>query len=193
MKLIFASGNKHKLEELQAKITPPFEVVSMRTLGFIGEIAEPGATLEENAKIKADFIYDMFGQSTFADDSGLEIDALDGRPGVYSARFAGENCSFDDNNKKVLKLLKGKANRKARFRTVIHLILNGEHHSFEGVVNGQIIDDYRGSDGFGYDPIFIPEGHEKTFAEMSLAEKNEISHRAKAVQKLIDFLGKSDV
>jgi XTP/dITP diphosphohydrolase len=193
MKLIFASGNKHKLEELQAKIGSPFEIVSMRSLGFKGEIEEPGETLEENAKIKADFIFSMFGGNTFADDSGLEIDALNGQPGVYSARFAGPACTFDDNNRKVLELMRGAQDRSARFRTVIHLILNGQHYAFEGSVEGQIIEEYKGSDGFGYDPIFLPNDHEKTFAEMSLAQKNEISHRARAVQKLIDFLQQNAV
>ncbi len=188
MELIFASGNAHKIEELNDKSPGHIKVISMRDRGFDGEIAEPGETLEENARIKAEFIYDLFGQNVFADDSGLEIDALNGAPGVYSARYVGPGCTFDDNNKKVLAELKGVANRHARFRTVIHLILDGEHYSFEGAVNGSIIEQFKGTDGFGYDPIFLPEGQKRTFAEMTLAEKNSISHRAQAVEKLILFL-----
>ncbi|NQV53837.1 MAG: RdgB/HAM1 family non-canonical purine NTP pyrophosphatase [Flavobacteriales bacterium] len=188
MELIFASGNAHKIKELNDKSPGHIQVISMREKGFEGEIAEPGETLEENARIKADFIYDLFGENVFADDSGLEIEALDGAPGVFSARYAGPDCSFEDNNKKVLIELAGEENRRAHFRTVIHLILNGEHFSFEGAVNGTIIAQLKGTEGFGYDPIFLPEGHDRTFAEMSLAEKNSISHRAQAVEKLIHFL-----
>ncbi len=188
MKLIFASGNKHKLQELQQKLPSTIELTSMRDAGYEGEIDEPGATLEENAQIKAQFIFDRFGEHCFADDSGLEIEALNGEPGVYSARYAGPGCSFSDNNQKVLANLKGKTNRKAKFRTIIHLIYGNLNHVFEGAISGTITDDLRGKDGFGYDPIFIPDGHENTFAEMTLDEKNKISHRAQAVQKLIDFL-----
>lgn len=188
MELIFASGNQHKLQELRGKVGEEIKIISMRDAGFSGEIEEPGATFEANAKIKAQFIHDLYDANTFSDDSGLEIDALNGAPGVYSARFAGPHCSFEDNNKKVLELLQGKTNRRARFRTAIHLILNKSHYLFEGVVQGNIIETPRGLAGFGYDPIFIPIGHTKTFAEMSLEEKNEISHRAKAVEKLVDFL-----
>lgn len=191
MKLIFASGNQHKIEELNNKLGDKYEVISMKEAGFHGEIDEPGVTLEENAKIKAQFIHDLFKTNTFSDDSGLEIEALNGAPGVYSARFAGPGCTFDDNNKKVLQLMLGKENRRAKFRTVIHLIFKGVHYSFEGAVSGEIIANNRGLSGFGYDPIFIPDGYEKTFAEMSLEEKNKISHRAKAVDKLVDFLTKA--
>ena len=188
MKLIFASGNKHKLSELQAKVKGRFSIISMREAGFKGEIEEPGQSLEENAKIKAEFIHSLFHENCFADDSGLEIDALNGEPGVYSARYAGESCSFAENNEKVLKNLEGIENRRARFRTVIHLIYKNEHHEFIGEVEGKITETNRGFDGFGYDSIFIPEGYTKTFAEMTLEEKNQISHRAKAVQQLSDFL-----
>lgn len=188
MELIFASGNAHKIKELNAKSPDSIHVVSMREKGFEGEIEEPGETLEENAKIKADHIYDLFGGNVFADDSGLEIDELDGAPGVHSAWYAGPGCTFSDNNNKVLSELQGVQERSACFRTVIHLILDGRHHTFEGRINGTIIDQLRGEDGFGYDPIFLPDGHDRTFAEMTLEEKNKISHRAKAVEKLIAFL-----
>lgn len=188
MKLIFASGNAHKLRELNDKTPADIEVISMRKRGYDGDIEEPGATLEENAKIKAEFIHDLFGESVFADDSGLEIDQLNGAPGVYSARYAGPGCTFADNNAKVLRELGETGNRTARFRTVIHLILDGQHHRFDGTVNGTITKEIRGVDGFGYDPIFVPDGFDRTFAEMTLEEKNAISHRAKAVQALVDFL-----
>jgi len=160
----------------------------MRDVGFAGDIDEPGETLEENAKIKAEYIHNLFHENCFADDSGIEINALNGEPGVYSARYAGEGCSFADNNEKVLEKLKGIEDRTARFRTVIHLIYDNQHYVFEGEVKGKITMTNKGVDGFGYDPIFIPDGQIKTFAEMTLDEKNSISHRAKAVQKLSDFL-----
>lgn len=188
MKLIFASGNKHKLLELQSKLNESVNIISMREAGFEGDIEEPGETLEENAKIKAEFIHNLFQENCFADDSGLEIEALNGEPGVYSARYAGEGCTFTDNNKKVLKKLDGIENRSARFKTVIHLIFNERHYLFVGEVSGKITKTNRGLEGFGYDPIFIPDGYTKTFAEMTLEEKNQISHRAKAVQKLSEFL-----
>ena len=188
MKLVFASGNKHKLKEIASKLNNTVEVISMRDLGFTGEIEEPGETLEENAKIKADYITNAYKVNCFADDSGLEIDVLDGAPGVYSARFAGEGCTFDDNINKTLEVLKGKTNRKACFRTVICLNLNGQTHFFEGRIDGEITETKTGSDGFGYDPIFKPEGYDQTFAEMPLSLKNQISHRAIAVQKLVDFI-----
>lgn len=188
MKLVFASGNKHKLKEIASKLNNTVEVISMRDIGFNGEIEEPGETLEENAKIKADYITNTYKVDCFADDSGLEIDVLNGAPGVYSARFAGEGCTFDDNINKTLEVLKGKTNRKACFRTVICLNLNGQTHFFEGRIDGEITETKTGSDGFGYDPIFKPEGYDQTFAEMPLSLKNEISHRAIAVQKLVDFI-----
>ena len=188
MELIFASGNAHKIKELNAKAPDGIRIISMRERGFEGEIEEPGATLEENAKIKAEHIHDLYGEDVFADDSGLEVDALDGAPGVYSARYAGPGCTFEDNNRKLIGALEGETNRNACFRTVIHLIHNGEHHTFEGRINGIIEHEFKGTDGFGYDPIFRPDGYDRTFAEMTLDEKNKISHRAKAVEKLIGFL-----
>lgn len=188
MQLIFASGNKHKLLELQSKLNESINIISMREAGFEGDIEEPGETLEENAKIKAEFIHNLFQENCFADDSGLEIEALNGEPGVYSARYAGEGCTFADNNEKVLKKLDGIENRSARFKTVIHLIFNEQHYLFVGEVLGKITKTNRGLEGFGYDPIFIPDGYTQTFAEMTLEEKNQISHRAKAVQKLSEFL-----
>jgi len=160
----------------------------MRDLGFEDEIEEPGATLEENAEIKAKHINELYSIDCFADDTGLEIEALNGAPGVYSARFAGEGCSFDDNVQKALDLLANKTNRKACFRTVICLILNNKTYFFEGRIDGEITTERFGTDGFGYDPIFRPNGSEKTFAEMSQSEKNQISHRALAVEKLVEFL-----
>lgn len=187
-KLVFASGNKHKLSEIANKLSSTLEVISMRDLGFEDEIEEPGATLEENAEIKAKHINGLYSIDCFADDTGLEIEALDGAPGVYSARFAGEGCSFDDNVQKTLDLLANKTNRKACFRTVICLILNNKTYFFEGRIDGEITTERFGTDGFGYDPIFRPNGSEKTFAEMSQSEKNQISHRALAVDKLVEFL-----
>lgn len=187
-KLVFASGNKHKLSEIANKLINEVEVISMRDLGFEDEIEEPGATLAENAEIKAKHINGLYSIDSFADDTGLEIEALDGAPGVYSARFAGEGCSFDDNVQKTLDLLANESNRKACFRTVICLIINNKTHFFEGRVDGEISIQRFGTDGFGYDPIFRPNGFEKTFAEMSQSEKNQISHRALAVDKLVQFL-----
>lgn len=189
MKIVFASGNKHKLEEIKAALPGDFEIISMRDLPFEGEIEEHGTTLEGNAAIKARFIHEHFGQNCFADDTGLEIAALGGAPGVYSARYAGEGCSFSDNVKKVLGEMEGKTNREARFRTVICLILESREYFFEGIVKGAITRESRGTGGFGYDPIFVPEGEERTFAQMDLEEKNTLSHRALAVRELARFLG----
>lgn len=188
MKLVFASNNAHKLEEVKAKLPASFEVLSLKDVLGDVEIIEDGHTLEDNASIKSRYVYDRTGLNCFADDTGLEIDGLNGEPGVYSARYAGENCSFDDNMNKVLVNLGDSSDRKAKFRTVISLIIDGEETLFEGVVNGQITKDKRGVDGFGYDPIFLPDGFDRTFAELSIEEKNEISHRGVAVQKLIGHL-----
>jgi XTP/dITP diphosphohydrolase len=188
MKLIFASGNKHKVGEIKSKIPTGIEIFSMKEMGFEGDIDETGQTLEVNAKIKSDFIYSLFHENCFADDTGLEIKGLNGAPGVYSARYAGANCSFQDNVDLVLKNLKGTNERSARFRTVIHLHWKNQEFQFEGIVNGTITESPIGEAGFGYDPIFLPRGFKKTFAEMNLSEKNEISHRAIAVNKMIDFL-----
>jgi len=185
MDLVLASNNKHKLEEIQAAVGERYNILSLSDIGCFDQIPEDHDTLEENAFQKARHIYDKYGKNCFADDTGLEIEALDGRPGVYSARYAGEHCSFDDNMNKVLSELEGVSNRKACFRTVIALILNGKEYSFEGRVNGKILTEKQGEKGFGYDPIFQPDGYECSFAQMPLEEKNKISHRGRAVEKLI--------
>lgn len=188
MSLIFATNNKHKLEEIVQLTEGIIEVKGLSQVGITEEIPETHETLVENAIEKATFIHQKYGFDCFADDTGLEIDALDGRPGVYSARYAGENCSFEDNVNKVLNELGDSHNRKARFRTVIALILNGKTYTFEGHVEGQIIKDKRGGMGFGYDPVFVPEGYGQSFAEMNLERKNKISHRARALQKFLTHL-----
>lgn len=185
--LVFASNNQHKLEEVQVKVGNSFKILSLNHIGCDDDIAETGLTLDENASIKSQFIHQKFNVDCFADDTGLEIEALNNEPGVFSARYAGER-DFVKNMDLVLKNLEGISNRKARFRTVISLILNDKEHIFEGIVNGNIRTKSSGSAGFGYDPIFEPEGYTITFAEMDLAEKNKISHRGIAIQKLIDFL-----
>jgi XTP/dITP diphosphohydrolase len=189
-KLVFATNNKHKLSEVRAILKDQFEVSSLAEINCYDDIPETADTLEGNAEQKADWVLEKYGYDCFADDTGLEIEALDGRPGVYSARYAGENCSFEDNNEKVLAELEGKENRNAKFRTVICLKLNGETHFFSGEVKGRIIDENRGSKGFGYDPIFIPEGYEQSFAEMGDDLKNTMSHRYRATQRLVEFLEK---
>lgn len=188
MKLVFATNNQHKLKELQAILGDHFELLSLKDIGCFEEIPEEQPTLEGNARQKAEYIYEKFGFSCFADDTGLEIDALKGEPGVYSARYAGEAKDQQANMDKVLARLINEENRKARFRTVISLVLDGEEKQFDGIVEGEITRDKRGGSGFGYDPIFLPNGYEKTFAEMDLSEKNQISHRARAVQKLVEYL-----
>lgn len=190
--LIFATGNEHKLSEIKAIISHKINLKGMREIGYSDDIEEYGLTLEENARIKSTCIYDQFNTNCFSDDTGLEIDTLNGKPGVYSARFAGPNCSFDDNMDKVLDLLKTipKENRTARFRTIINLWWNNKNYSFEGIVTGKIEHAKKGANGFGYDPIFTPDGESKTFAEMTQTEKSAHSHRAKAIKKLIDFLDK---
>jgi len=186
--LVFATNNKHKLEELQKAVGDSFIIKSLKEIGFTEDIEEPFETLEENAYAKSSFINKKFGINCFADDTGLEILALNGEPGVYSARYAGEQCSFEDNMNKVLKKMENIKERKARFRTVISLILNGEEHQFTGIVNGVILESRHGEEGFGYDPIFRPDGFKESFAQMPLAVKNKISHRGLAVKKLIEFL-----
>ena len=165
-----------------------FSIISLQELGCFDEIPETGVTLIENALQKANYIHDRFQCNCFADDTGLEIEALNGRPGVYSARYAGEHCSFQDNMQKVLREMQGMTNRKACFKTVIALILDKKNYFFEGKIDGEIIEYEKGGQGFGYDPIFKPLGYDKTFAEMTEVEKNSISHRAVATQKLNDFL-----
>jgi XTP/dITP diphosphohydrolase len=188
MKLVFVTNNIHKLKEAKAIIEGNVEVVSLAELGCTDEIAETCDTIEGNASQKAFYISNKFGVDCFADDTGLEIEALDGRPGVYAARYAGEGCSFDDNINKVLCEMQMATNRKACFRTIVSLIINGMEVQFEGRVNGLILWERQGKDGFGYDPIFQPEGYELSFAEMPLSEKNLISHRGRALQKMMEYL-----
>lgn len=188
MRLVFATNNKHKLEEIAHAVGSDIDIVSLQDIHCEEDIPETADTLEGNALQKARYIYEKYGSNCFADDTGLEIDTLDGRPGVYSARYAGEAKDPVANMEKVLQELQGRHNRLACFRTVIALILNGKEYLFEGIVSGKIIDDKRGAQGFGYDPIFIPSGFTQTFAEMPLEVKNTISHRARATEKLITFL-----
>ena len=220
MKIVFATNNQHKLDEIRSILGNKFEVVSLAEIGCHEDIPETGTTLEENALMKAQYVYDHYHVSCFADDTGLEVDALDGAPGVYSARYASmasnssnssqassTNISIpashdsEANMTRLLKELGNNNNRKARFRTVIALILKKdvcpcgctsikEVHQFEGIVNGEIIRERRGGEGFGYDPIFQPDGYDQTFAELGMEIKNQISHRARATQKLAEFLKK---
>ena len=188
MELVFATNNAHKLNEVRAIAGTRFSIISLKELGCFDEIPETGDTLMENALQKAQFVHNKFHCNCFADDTGLEIEALNGRPGVYSARYAGEHCSFQDNMKKVLLEMNGATNRKACFKTVIALILDGKNYFFEGKIGGEIMEEEKGTSGFGYDPVFKPLGYDKTFAEMTEAEKNNISHRALATKELNDFL-----
>jgi len=188
MKLVFATNNAHKLNEIRNLAGSNFEIVSLSDMGWVDEIPETGKTIEDNASQKAFYIYEKYKFDCFADDTGLEIESLDKRPGVYSARYAGESCNFEDNMSKVLTELQGITNRKACFRTVISLVIQGKEVRFEGKVDGVILNEYRGNKGFGYDPIFQPNGYKQTFAEMPLELKNAISHRGLATQKLITFL-----
>jgi XTP/dITP diphosphohydrolase len=188
MKLIFATHNQHKLEELQQLLTPSVELMSLNDLNFFEEIEETGKNLTENALIKAQRVYQIFQTNTIADDTGLEIEILNGEPGVYSARYAGEEKSSLANMEKVLTLLQGQSNRKARFRTVIALIFNQQEFFFEGVVNGEILKTPIGDNGFGYDPVFKPDSYDLTFAQMDAATKNSISHRGRAVEQLLEFI-----
>ncbi|MAZ55419.1 MAG: non-canonical purine NTP pyrophosphatase, RdgB/HAM1 family [Flavobacteriales bacterium] len=186
-KYIFASSNNHKILELSHRV-PHLDICSLADIGYHEEIIESGFTLEENARIKAKTIYDKYKIASISDDTGLEVDYLQGQPGVFSARYAGQPSDPKNNIIKLLKEMEGVKNRRAVFRTVICLINNDKEIFFEGVVQGTITDQIYGHNGFGYDPIFIPVGFERTFAQISLAEKNQISHRAKAIQKLVDYL-----
>jgi len=188
MKILFATNNDHKIREIKSMIPPGFELLSLADINYPYDIPETGNTLEENAMIKARTIYNICNLPTFADDTGLEIECLKGEPGVRSARYAGESKNMDDNIDKVLTLMDKETNRKARFRTVIAFIAKGEEFFFEGIIPGTIIRERRGTSGFGYDPVFIPDGRTLTFAEMSSGEKNQISHRSEALRKLTDFL-----
>ena len=186
-KIVFATGNPNKLKEIKSAIKS-FEIVGLKDLGITEEIPETGDTLKKNALQKAKYVYDKTGLDCFSDDTGLEIEALNNRPGVYSAMYAGPDCNAENNMRKVLKELEGKTNRNAQFKTVIALILQGKEYFFEGVVKGEILKEKKGKDGFGYDPIFRPVVYKESFAEMSIAQKNEISHRGLAVKKLVKFL-----
>jgi len=188
MKLIFATNNQHKVDEIRHIIGSSFELLTLKDAGIDIDIPEPHDTLEENASEKSKTIYQITNTSCFSEDTGLEVAALKGEPGVKSARYAGENKSFDKNIDKLLAKLKGNPNSAARFRTVISLILDGGEYLFEGTCNGTIIHGRRGMQGFGYDPVFIPDGSDKTFAEMTLEEKSRFSHRKKATGKLVAFL-----
>lgn len=190
-KLVFATNNAHKLEEIRAILGDKVEVLSLKDIQCDVDIPETADTLEGNAVLKAEYIYRHYGLDCFADDTGLEVEALNGAPGVYSARYAGgEGHDSEANMRKLLAEMEGKTNRKAQFRTVICLIEGGAEHLFEGVVKGEIIEEKRGASGFGYDPVFMPEGYTETFAEMGSEEKNCISHRARAVQALCAYLNR---
>lgn len=186
--IVFATHNKNKLQEMREIMSGLYEVIGLDDIGCHDEIVEDGCTLDENADIKADFVSENYHVDCFADDTGLEVEALDGAPGVYSARYAGEHCSYQDNVDKMLAAMSGIANRKAAFRTVIALNLDGRKFRFEGRCDGHISEVQRGNGGFGYDPIFVPDGYDLTFAELGPEAKNKVSHRGKATQKLLAFL-----
>lgn len=186
--LVFATNNSHKLREVSAILEGLAIVRSLSDKNIQTEIPEDGDTLEANARQKAWFIYERYGFDCFADDTGLEVEALGGRPGVYSARYAGEGCSFADNIRKLLGEMQGEKNRRARFRTVVALIWNGKEFLFEGKVEGYLLETEAGQGGFGYDPLFVPDGYELTFAQMDESLKNSISHRGEAVRKMAEFL-----
>ena len=186
--LIFSTNNAHKLGEVQALLEGKFALKTLRECGITEDIPETAETLEGNALLKARYVHERTGADCFADDTGLEVEALGGAPGVRSARYAGDEHDFDANNALLLKNLEGESNRKARFRTVIALILGGEEYLFEGIVRGNITTEEQGEGGFGYDPLFVAEGCEQSFAEISAEEKNAISHRGRAVRKLAEFL-----
>lgn len=188
MKLVFATNNAHKLGEVSQVVGDKFEIVSLRECGITEDIPENEPTLEGNALAKARYIYERTGLNCFADDTGLEVDALGGEPGVRSARYATDGHDDEANKRLLLERLQGQDNRSAQFRTAVALILNGEEYLFEGIVRGEIAAEEHGEGGFGYDPLFFPEGRELTFAQMSGAEKNAISHRGRAVRKLAEFL-----
>lgn len=192
--LVFATANKNKVAEIQLLIPSRIQLLSLGEIGVTEDIPETQPTIERNASQKAFYVYEKYHKSCFADDTGLEIEALDNRPGVLSARYAGEAKNADDNMKKIMREMEGITNRRARFKTVISLVIDGRELQFEGIVNGTILTEKRGTKGFGYDPIFVPDNTEsgepgvKSFAEMELSEKNKISHRARAVNKLVEYL-----
>lgn len=190
MKLVFATHNDNKLKEVQQLLPENIELLSLKDVECFDEIPETGDTLEENAKIKADFVTQTYGLDCFSDDTGLLVNALDGAPGVYSARYAGEQKKASDNMAKLLSELEGGTDRSAHFKTVVHLNLKGESFTFDGIVKGQITTEQHGKGGFGYDPIFRPDGYNKTFGELPPETKNTIGHRGRAIQKLVEFLKK---
>lgn len=192
MKLVFATANNNKTREIQSLISDTIQIMSLNDIHCSEDIPETQATIEGNASQKAFYVYEKYHHNCFADDTGLEIEALDGRPGVLSARYAGESKNADDNMNKILSEMLDIRNRKARFKTIISLVIDGKETQFEGVVNGTILAEKRGENGFGYDPIFLPNGFDKSFAQMDLAEKNKISHRALAVNKLVKYLNSLD-
>ena len=188
MQLVFASNNKNKILEIQSILPNTIEILSLESIGCHEEIPETAETIEGNAILKANYVTQNYGYDCFADDTGLEVDSLNGEPGVFSARYAGEQRNADQNMNKVLECLSGKNDRKAQFKTVIALNVNGKQHLFTGIARGEITLEKSGNQGFGYDPIFKPEEYQETFAQLSLNIKNKISHRGKATQQLIDFL-----
>ncbi|HQX71763.1 MAG TPA: RdgB/HAM1 family non-canonical purine NTP pyrophosphatase [Chitinophagaceae bacterium] len=188
MKLIFATNNQHKIDEIRSVLGKKIEIITLKEAGINIDIPEPYNTLEENASGKSKTIFDITATNCFSEDTGLEVNELNGEPGVKSARYAGEGRSFDANIEKLLSNLSGKSDRTARFRTVISLLIDGTETLFEGICEGRIIEKKRGLQGFGYDPVFIPTGSDKTFAEMDIVEKNRFSHRKKATEKLVAFL-----
>lgn len=190
LKLVFATNNQHKLMEVRAMLTN-FEIVSLADINCFEDIPETADTLEGNAVLKANFITEKYGLDCFSDDTGLEVEALNNEPGVYSARYAGEENNFEANMAKLLKNLKNNPNRKAQFKTAIALNIRGKQFIFEGICKGTILTEKKGERGFGYDPIFMPEGYKTSFAEMSLNEKGNISHRGKAIEKLVTFLNQN--
>lgn len=192
MKIIFATNNQHKVEEIRSAVPANFSIISLKDAEIDIDIPEPHDTLEDNAAEKARTIFNLTKTNCFSEDTGLEVYSINNEPGVHSARYAGEEKSFDQNIKKLLSKLQSSTDRKARFRTVICLILNSKEYFFEGICEGEIIKERKGDQGFGYDSVFIPTGSGKTFAEMTLAEKNEFSHRKKATDKLVTFLNDLD-
>jgi XTP/dITP diphosphohydrolase len=192
MKLVFASNNKNKIQEIQALVTNTIQIVSLEDIGCLEDIPETANTIEGNAILKANYVTEKYGYDCFADDTGLEVEVLNGAPGVYSARYAGEQKDANDNMDKLLSELKDKTNRKANFKTVIALNLNGKQHLFTGIINGKIVEEKIGTNGFGYDPIFVADGFDKTFAELNMEEKSTISHRAIAVKQLIEYFKKNN-
>ena len=188
MKLVFATNNKNKILEVQQLLPESIEIVSLESIGCFEEIPETAATIEENAIMKANYVTEKYGYDCFADDTGLEVTALNGAPGVFSARYAGAQCNSDDNMDKLLEALTNATNRTAQFKTVVALNLNGNQQLFTGIAKGKITLEKTGNQGFGYDPIFQPEGYDVTFAQLSLEEKSLVSHRGKAIEQLIEFI-----